>query len=129
MLGKKDLQIKYCELIKEKVKYAEDNIWRIMMFDGIIGGYFPQNAIYYEYGSGISTSGNQEWGKKIQEDWKATDLIMANENNPDRFQKAMLKNITKNKKKINRFLIKGNFVFKLKLKLFPRKTDINIYRK
>ena len=56
----------YCHRIKSKgIIYAEDNIFRIMMFEGIVGGYFPFSTIFYERGEGISTSNNDVWKKDV----------------------------------------------------------------
>lgn len=32
--------------------------------------------MYYEYGEGISASGDDKWSKKLREDWENTDKII-----------------------------------------------------
>ena len=69
---------KYINVILTKVKYAEDYMIRIMIFDGILLAYFPQNVIWYEYGDGISTSASDKWKKALYEDYIATEKIISN---------------------------------------------------
>lgn len=34
------------------------------MFDGIIGMYFPENAVFYEFGTGVSTKKSDVWSQR-----------------------------------------------------------------
>lgn len=61
IIAQKQVMLKYLQRIVGKVKYAEDNIWRLMMFDGIVGCYFPYPAVLYETGTGVSTLGSNVW--------------------------------------------------------------------
>lgn len=97
------LMITYVKKILNKVKYAEDNIWRMMMFDGIIGGYFPRPTVFYEYGTGVSTNGNDIWRKRLEQDWEATNYIMLEDKILNRFQKSIIK-AWKKKNSNNRLL-------------------------
>lgn len=67
-LGKKELYLNYLPKIIDIVKYAEDFIYRLMLLDGIKIDYFQQYGIWYEVGSGISTSKQMEWGKRLKKD-------------------------------------------------------------
>lgn len=86
----RELMIRYIEQIVGIVKYAEDNIFRLMMFDGIVPDYFPESAVLYECDSGISTCGDSVWAQKIRADWTATDeLMLAQTEFGDELQKKM----------------------------------------
>ena len=71
-----DLLREYLLKIDNRVVYAEDNIYRLMMYDGVVGSYYPKGAILYEVGCGISTRGDEEWDKLISKDWVETNKIM-----------------------------------------------------
>lgn len=92
IIGETELCHEYLKLIENKVKFAEDNIWRLMMFDGIVGGYFPQRTILYEMGTGISTNGSSVWSDRLKNDWNQTNEIMKSRHNgDDKLQDTILK--------------------------------------
>lgn len=53
----------------------EDNSFRLIIFDGVEFGFFPQTVILYEYGIGISTSKNREWKVRLKKDQRETNQI------------------------------------------------------
>lgn len=85
------LLLSYLTEIKGKVIYAEDNIYRLMMFDDIPFGFYPCLTIKYEYGSGISTSGSEKWKKMLHNDIVSTNTILYKRQNQSEFQKKMLR--------------------------------------
>ena len=123
MICNTTLQKMYVEKIINKVIYAEDHIWRMMMFDGNVGGYFNQNAVLYEYGSGVSTNGHSIWGERLKNDYDAADKIINQTSNLDKFQKKMLKcynNVNKNI--LTKLFTKGKLKQKLTRRFKIRKT-------
>lgn len=125
ILGTKAVQISYIEKIIYRIVYAEDNIWRLMMFDGIVGVYYSEFTILYEYGSGISTSCNDVWGLKLNKDWNAANKIMFNKSDTaDPFQKSMIKamKIIGGSDRWKRVFIKGKVMTYIKRKIKGRKT-------
>lgn len=66
----------YLKKIEDIIFYCEDVIYRMMMCDGEVGIFFPKSTLYYEYGSGISTSSSKKWGKIIKEEWISADQII-----------------------------------------------------
>lgn len=129
IMAKKQVMVKYLSRIVGKVKYAEDNIWRLMMFDGVVGGYYPYPAVFYETGSGVSTSGSDVWKKRLEEDWnEATKEMLSKGVKNDIFQKDAL-HALKNLKSPNRLkhvLVKGKIGMHLYRKLFWRKTPLEL---
>lgn len=77
----------YISLISGKVVYAEDNIYRLMINDGIYPVYYNDIGLLYEFGTGISTNGNTHWEEKLKKDWFETDRIIMNSENDLDFQK------------------------------------------
>lgn len=132
VLSKTDLTEKYLSLVVGSVKYAEDNIYRIMAGDKLYMAYYDKDSILYEYGSGVSTSDDDIWGQRLQKDWKATDEIIR-----DRIKDKKLSRefIIKTKYSYNTSLflriyakiyLRGSILFKLKSRLFPNYTNITI---
>lgn len=124
------LLLEYVQKICGKVIYAEDNAYRLMAFDGFIADYYPENVVLYECGTGISTSGNALWAKRIQADWEATDAIMCNTwNTADGTQQKILHAIIRRKnccvivRKVYRCMECGRIRLSLKLRFNKRMTD------
>lgn len=120
-----NVMIEYVSKILNKVIYAEDNIWRMMMFDGIVGDYFPHNAILYEYGTGISTKGSDIWSKRLLSDWNEANNIMQQDGKLDKFQLAIVDawEINGGNNKFKKALIKGKLKQYIVTKLRRRKTQ------
>ena len=120
LMSLRDLQIKYMDEILDKVIYAEDNIWRMMMFDGIVGRFYDDYTVLYEYGTGVSTSKSSVWAERLQNDWENTDKILSAGGNIDAFQLKMLE-ACHAKGKIKKLWIKG----KLRDRLFDNRKSID----
>lgn len=124
ILCERELQLEYSEKILDKVIYAEDNIWRMMMFEGIVGGYYPYNAILYEYGTGVSTNGSDVWGQRLRKDWDAANEIMINRENFDAFQQNIIKAWSKKDGNIfQKLCVKGKIKDYIERKISRRKTS------
>lgn len=90
MLCDRDTLITYMELVLGKVKYAEDCVYRIMMFDGIMPYYFPENCILYEFGDGISTSSDLFWKEMLTKDFESEHGIICSREIKDKLQKRII---------------------------------------
>ena len=118
-IGKTDLILNYCERLSNGgVKLAEDNIWRLMMFDGLVGQYYPEKTIIYEYGSGISTCKNSKMKVKLKEDWKNTNKIM---NASDEFQEKMVSAISATG--LKKVFVRGKLKYKFFSMIKKRMAD------
>lgn len=97
----KDTIGNYLNEIKDCVRYAEDISVLCMLTDDIQIGFWDHFFIWYEYGTGISTSGKDKWSEIIQNENKAV------------YKKCMQKD--PNVKKAYAFLYEGkkNFVLEL----------------
>ena len=130
---RRDLWIKYLEMIAEKVVYAEDNSYRIMMYAGEKFAYIAQSFLLYEYGTGISTTGSEVWEERLRKDWQAANRIMlsiepcveAKQLRIPEFLRAV--NEVGWSARLQKWKIAPyKFFYALKVKLFPRKTPLNI---
>lgn len=119
VIGKTKLQLKYCKKLYEAgVKYAEDNMWRLMMFDGIVGIFYPKITICYEHGSGISTSKKNKWRKLLKKDWNSTNKLFIP---TDEFQEKLAKAAKCGKMK--KCFVKGKLTYKIMRMISPRKSE------
>ncbi|MDO4988749.1 MAG: glycosyltransferase family 2 protein [Synergistes sp.] len=121
----------YVKKLAGKVIYAEDNSYRLMMFDGFVADYYPQPVIFYEYGSGISTLGDLKWKDRLRDDWYSADDIMFKDVvNMDDFQKEMMNTYIKLKAynakskfhKMKKLLIPGWLKFRFRCSFTRRMT-------
>lgn len=127
-LCKREVLEKYLREIAGEIIYTEDTIYRLMMFDGMKVCYFAKPAVMYEYGTGISTSGNVCWSERISADWEKTTRMLLNrcaDNAKDKkYYKAI--SIMDGKKrgiaKLSKCLIPGYLEHKMRILFFQRKS-------
>ena len=98
-------------------------MYRLMMFDGIVGCYYPIPAVCYEHGTGISTSGDIVWKRKLQTDTEVMYNIIQGKDDLTGFQKSVIKAL-KSTKKTEKIFIRGKLYHWLKWNFFPRLTRI-----
>ena len=117
----------YLLRIKFKVKYAEDNVWRLMMHDGIVPYYHPVKTVIYECNTGISTSGDDGWRKLLRVDWVAANNIMfenlnEEDNLQDKMRKYIFRKYSNNKivRIMERIRIPGRLMINIKRMIHPR---------
>ena len=127
ILGKTYIQMQFCKIITEgNVKYTEDSIYSLMSLQGIVGYYFPEAAICYEYGTGVSASRNRMWQEKLIKDRNRLIQIMLDEKDiPNQHKKMVDSFITINKKnKFRKLFVKGYLFYWIKYHFHPRLTKI-----
>lgn len=86
VMANRKFLIQYLTEIAGKVKYAEDNIVRLMQFDGIRLSYYPKIVELYEYGTGVSTSHNTKWQELLNNDRCYTNKIILSRQTEEVFQ-------------------------------------------
>lgn len=133
ILCKKSVLEKYLELIEGKVIYAEDNIYRLMMTDGLKVVYYPKALIMYEYGEGISTSENDIWSKRLRADFdETTKMVLEHcckyEHLDKRYKYFVHVERTSNQyiKKLKRVFLSGYIIHRIKLLFYKRKTPTHL---
>lgn len=76
ILTRRDMLLKYMQLLLGKVIYAEDFFIRLAILEKKKIFYYPQSVIWYEYADGgISTSGKEKWVNLLHKDDLAMDEI------------------------------------------------------
>lgn len=68
LIVERNILLKYLLLIQNEIIYAEDCSYILMVADGIDIGFLDEFIIWYEYGTGISTSGSKYYSEKIWQD-------------------------------------------------------------
>lgn len=131
LLGEKTVLKKYLFEINGRIKYAEDYMIRLMIFDDIDICYVNYNLMFYESGEGVSTSGNAKWAALLQKDFNASnDILKKRKNCVDlmqiKYQNYLnrLKENSSAHNKILKLLIFPSVIFyRIKMKFFPKKTN------
>lgn len=80
LLTKTEIMLIYLQRIIGKIIYAEDMIYRMMIADGKKISYYRKNVIWYEYGSGISTSNDCKWNDIISNERIISNNMIAKSN-------------------------------------------------
>ena len=127
MMGKTAVQMHFCKQIQEKgILYCEDNIYRLMMYEGIVGAYFPEPAICYEYGNGVSTSGSPEWRRRMDADDEKLIRMMSDKENLTDQQKKMVKAFIRCRQagKVHKLFIRGKLLCWIRRHFFPRLAPV-----
>ena len=90
LFDKKETLLKYFDLMNEKIIYEEDAIITTSIVEGAKIMRYPSYCVYYEYGSGISTSPNIEFIKKLYKD-KLELFKYIDEHSNSKYSKKALK--------------------------------------
>ena len=126
LLGRTATKLRYArELAGIGNLYCEDYIYRMMMYDGVCGGYYPRETVFYEYGTGISSGGNSKWQQRITDEFLAMSRLLMARENPDPFQQRMQRQIRKKTSMRAMVRIPGKITRALLFKLVRRKARID----
>ena len=68
VLVKRDVMLEYLAPLVGHVVYEEDSFMRLMVYAGEPLHWFPELAVWYEFGVGISTGNNDTWLKRLNMD-------------------------------------------------------------
>lgn len=67
-IGERRLMTAYLRRLLDTVIYAEDCMYIMMLADGIEIGFWNDNFIWYEFGTGMSTGASDEWKQRLMQD-------------------------------------------------------------
>ena len=84
VLCRRDLCLQYIKEIVNKLKFAEDHMYRLMLLDNIQMIHYDAPVVYYEYGDGVSTSPKKR-KKYLYNDEMAFLEILKSGSRKDRF--------------------------------------------
>ncbi|MEO1768385.1 glycosyltransferase [Candidatus Enterococcus ferrettii] len=128
-----ELMKKYLAKFIGRVIYAEDYIIRLMLFENITVRYFPSSIVWYEYGTGISTSKIEKWAKLLSMDFDASnEIIEENNENIDSLAKKYklylraVKNRDSTKKIIKCLLFPDTIYWRIRSKLVKKNAYCQI---
>ena len=121
---------RYLSAFVDRVKYAEDNVARVMIFAGEKAAYYPKPTGLYEVDTGISTS--DVWRQRLINDWNASTAVMRRMN-PDEglynyFYQANRYNFSNNmiKKVLSYISMPGKFIWYVLDTVKPRMSCMDI---
>lgn len=127
ILVEKEVMRSYLIEMQGKVKYAEDYMIRLMIFDGRKINHINNCFIWYEYGDGISTNGNAKWKKMLKSDFDATNDIIKNRPiSNGKMQKKYKDYLVRKNKKLKKLLKVTLFptmiIYRIKMKYTRKRT-------
>ncbi len=132
ILCKRTVLFSYLSTIKDKVVYAEDLSYMLMMYDGILPSYYSKPCIFYEFGIGVSTSNNDKWRARFWNDMRGAEQIIIDKADKDLFQTKISKALAKmnsggqKKKRLLKNIQKGGLKKVTKFRLNPRLSSEDI---
>lgn len=88
-LSDREAFFKYTGMLDGRVIYADDDHFRLMIYDGIKIFYFNEKVMYYENGIGVSTANNEKWNMLLKKDHLEANRIMCEMQVGDRFRKRI----------------------------------------
>lgn len=118
--------LQYIKDYIDRVIFAEDMIYRKMIFKGLGAYYYPYSVVFYENGTGISTSNEEIWNKRISDDKETVDRSIMEECNLTSIQRHVVRvldckyNGGKFRNIVMRFSNRGRIIAAVRFKLFPR---------
>ncbi len=128
--------VNYLEMLRGKVIYTEDSSYQIMIYMGENFIRIPQSLLLYEFGCGVTTSGNREWIKLIKKDEKVVNDIIAIAQPCDEAAFLRVKTYlryrdlsTWKSRLMRKILLPSSVWFSIKRKFFPRKTSVMLENK
>lgn len=101
---KTEVAIKYVDKIRGISKYVEDNTTTaLMLADGIRVWHYDDFTVWYEYGTGISTSKEEKWKKLLEDDFKNVNKMLLKEYPNDKTMRNLI-NIKSMSKELPKYL-------------------------
>lgn len=76
-MARREILLHYTEPLLDHVVHLEDRAYTLMIADNIEIGFWNHPLLWYEYGSGISTSRDARWQTQVIEDNQACFALIA----------------------------------------------------
>ena len=134
-LCKREKVAPYLERIRNKVIFAEDNVYRLMCYFGEHFAHFKESSVLYEYGSGISTNGSSVWAERLRKDWLVSNQIMLEGEPCEEARRsgvpeflALAKSRDFRSRLARGILFPSRLLFRLRARFFPRRTPTALDR-
>lgn len=77
MLCRKSLLVKYLREVSDRIIYAEDQLYRLAIYDRVKTNWFDEKSMLYEWGEGTSTcNGKTQASKRLGKDIEIADEML-----------------------------------------------------
>lgn len=68
-LVRRDIMLRYLSLIDDKVRFAEDSVYLLMMANRETCLFYDEPVVYYEFSGGISNKADDGWEQILRKDY------------------------------------------------------------
>ncbi len=75
-LIRREIMFQYLRMIEGRITYTEDNMFRLMLLNGVNIVHFAFPVVFYEYGIGISTGKDPKWTAILDKEYKIVDRFI-----------------------------------------------------
>ena len=108
MLSDTQLTLRYLRRLQAAgIRYAEDFMYRLMMYDGVIGAYWPKPTVFYEYAAGISSGKDSVWVQRLFNEFLLLRKIICGQKAAEPFQRRMRRVVCWKKNRPMIYLVPG----------------------
>lgn len=90
-LVKRDIILKYNNMMNDRVKLAEDFAYSLMVYEHIPIFLYEDFVVWYEFGHGVSTSNNLKYSEIMKNDWMEMHNIILDLDSRDKFDEKFKK--------------------------------------
>lgn len=105
LLSERLFTIKYLDEIEDCCKYAEDQIYRLMVARKETIVYFNRSVVWYEQGEGITSSQSLKWKEIIGQEIQAVEQKLLENNKLSRFDSYRLSIVYKRRNRMLKYFI------------------------
>lgn len=131
ILVRRDVMEKYLKCMVDKVKYAEDYMVRLMVYENKKIVYYPYKSIWYEYGIGISTTKESKWAVLLKKDFDSSNQLLLEKEAVDKlsvkYKKYLRKDIKNNtiRKLVKEMMFPSLIYWRIRMNRNTRKTPVD----
>lgn len=77
-LIEREFALAYLNKLVGIAKLAEDHMYRLMVLDGFIASFYPEDCVLYEWGEGVSTQTDSPYTRQLLQDYNKVDELIYN---------------------------------------------------
>ena len=77
-LIEREFALSYLNRLVGIAKLAEDHMYRLMVLDGFIACFYPEECVLYEWGEGVSTQSDSPYTRQLLQDYNKVDELIYN---------------------------------------------------
>lgn len=126
-LVRSEIMFKYLGRLEGIIVYTEDNMFRLMLMDGIRIVHYDEPVVYYEYGVGISTNKQKKWIDILEGEYQVVDKMISRSSQWDGRFNGKIKYLMGIKENERDFKLKKYLIFPQLLKWQIKKRFFKKY--